>query len=183
MSTHATRRPTRLSLAWQLPLTAVLAITSALAAGFSILALPLLFLAAVTPLLVAVDAREHRLPNWLVGPAIGVGALAVAAQWATSGVLPAVPLAAAAGYSAFLFVLSRLGGMGMGDVKLAAALGLASSTSTVAILSPVVAFTTGGVVALVVLLRRGSGTRIAFGPYLLAGFWTATAVVALAAVS
>jgi leader peptidase (prepilin peptidase)/N-methyltransferase len=77
----------------------------------------------------------------------------------------------------FLFALG--GGMGMGDVKLAAVLGLASPTATVAIASPLLAFLTGGVAAVVVLLVRGRGSRIPFGPFLLAGYTGALVVEAL----
>lgn len=183
MSTLESPRPVTIALAWQLPLTVLLAVTATLSVGFGVQALPVLFLAAATPLLVEVDAREHRLPNWLVVPAIVIGLASAALQWATTGVLPLVPLLSGAAYPAFLLLLALLGGMGAGDVKLAAALGLASMTPPVAVLSPVVTFLAGGVVATVALVRHGRGTQIAFGPYLLAGFWAANALLALAAIS
>jgi leader peptidase (prepilin peptidase)/N-methyltransferase len=69
--------------------------------------------------------------------------------------------------------------MGMGDVKLAVVLGLASQNVTVAVLSPVIAFLAGGLTSMVLLLmgRRG---RIPFGPFLLGGFWCAVVVDLLA---
>jgi leader peptidase (prepilin peptidase) / N-methyltransferase len=141
--------------------------------------IPSIYLGAVSPLLVRVDLREHRLPNRVVLPAIALGLLACAGEWMLSGRIPAVPLVAALAYSGFLLVFSLLGGMGMGDVKLAAALGLASQNLSVAILSPVLAFLAGGI-ASVVLLLSGRRGRIAFGPFLLGGFWCAIALDALA---
>jgi leader peptidase (prepilin peptidase)/N-methyltransferase len=70
--------------------------------------------------------------------------------------------------------------MGMGDVKLGGALGLASWLPFVGVVSPVIAFLAGGVVSVILLVRRGRGGRIAFGPFLLAGFWLAVGLVAWA---
>jgi leader peptidase (prepilin peptidase)/N-methyltransferase len=139
----------------------------------------LVYLGVISPLLVRIDVREHRLPNRFVLPAIALGLLVCAGEWMLSDRMPVVPLVAALAYSGFLLVFSLLGGMGMGDVKLAAALGLASQSLSVAILSPVLAFLAGGVASIVLLLsgRRG---RIAFGPFLLGGFWCAMAIDALA---
>ncbi len=136
---------------------------------------PVLYLAFVTPLLVIFDLRSHRLPNRLVLPGIAMGAASVGVQWWLDARLPIVPLLAAVGYAAFLFALNLVGGMGMGDVKLSALLGLASWNSSVAILSPVLAFLAGGV-ASVALLLSGRRGRMAFGPFLLAGFWCAAAI-------
>jgi leader peptidase (prepilin peptidase)/N-methyltransferase len=91
-----------------------------------------------------------------------------------------VPLLAGAVYAGFLLVLNLLGGMGMGDVKLATALGLASWSLSVAVLSPVVAFLVGGVVSIVLLMTGKRGRRIAFGPFLLGGFWVAVTLEAVA---
>jgi leader peptidase (prepilin peptidase)/N-methyltransferase len=170
------RRRVLLSLL-ALPLVAV----GVLATGFGPGAVAVVYLAAVTPWLVAFDIREHRLPNVLVLPGIGCGLVSCAGEWIANGRVPLVPLLAGGGYAAFLLVLNLLGGMGMGDVKLAAALGLASWTLSVAVLSPVVAFLVGGAVSVVVLTagRGRRGRRIAFGPFLLGGFWVAVALVAL----
>ena len=131
---------------------------------------PALAVAAVAPALGRVDLAEHRLPNRMVVPAIAAGAVGSALSWAVFGELRLVPLLAALIYGGVLFVLALVGGMGMGDVKLAAALGLASPTVAIALASPVIAFLLGGIVAVVVLIRRGRGGHIAFGPYLLAGY-------------
>ncbi len=162
------------TLAWQLPLAVAVAVLAVVANGPTVALLPLFYLAAVTPELVRVDLREHRLPNRLVVPGIAAGLLAAVIHWGETGTL--VPLIAGASYAAFLLLLNLTGGMGMGDLKLGAALGLASSTVTVAVLSPVAAFLLGGVASVVLLITRGRGSRIAFGPFLLAGFWIAVAL-------
>jgi leader peptidase (prepilin peptidase)/N-methyltransferase len=137
------------------------------------------YLAAVTPWLVWFDVREHRLPNRIVLPGIGVGLLACAAEWIATGGLPAVPLVAGVAYAVFLLLLNLIGGMGMGDVKLAGALGLAAWTVPVAVLSPVIAFLVGGLVSATLIVAGRRGQRIAFGPFLLGGFWVAVSVMAV----
>lgn len=166
---------------WQLPLTLALGMLAWLAIGPHVAAIPALYVAAVAPELTRVDLAEHRLPNRLVVPGLVVGLLAAAGSWATTGTPPIVPLAAGAAYGGMLFLLALTGGMGMGDVKLAAVLGLASPTVGIAVASPLVAFLVGGVAALVVLIVRGRGTRIPFGPFLLFGYAGALIVAALAA--
>ena len=168
-------------IGWQLPLTLVLGMLAWLAIGPHVAAIPALYVAAVAPELTRIDLAEHRLPNRLVVPGLVVGLLAVAGSWATTGAFPFVPLVAGSAYGGMLFLLALTGGMGMGDVKLAAVLGLASPTASVALASPMIAFLSGGVVSLVVLIRRGRGSRIPFGPFLLLGF--AGALVTVCALS
>jgi leader peptidase (prepilin peptidase)/N-methyltransferase len=139
-----------------------------------------IYLAAVTPWLVWYDVRSHRLPNVLVVPGIGVGLVGVGGEWTVSGRVPWVPLVAGAGYAAFLLLMHVVGGMGMGDVKLGAALGLASWNLSIAVLSPVVAFFVGGIISVVLLIAGRRGQKIAFGPFLLGGYWVAVCLVALA---
>jgi leader peptidase (prepilin peptidase)/N-methyltransferase len=149
-----------------------------LASGFSPSTVAVVYLAAVTPWLCWFDVTAHRLPNVLVIPAIGTGVAAVAVEWIATGRMPVVPLVAGGAYAGLLLVLNLVGGMGMGDVKLAAALGFASWSVSVAVLSPVVAFLVGGVVSVVLLIAGNRGRRIAFGPFLLGGFWVAVGLVA-----
>jgi leader peptidase (prepilin peptidase)/N-methyltransferase len=156
-----------------------LAVVAIVATGVRPELLAVLYLAAVTPWLVATDIRERRLPNRIVVPGIGAGLIACAGEWITDGRPPLLPLVAGAGYAAFLLLLHVIGGMGMGDVKLAAALGLASWTPAVAILSPVVAFLVGGLVAGILLMTGRRHAKIAFGPHLLGGYWVAVALVAV----
>jgi leader peptidase (prepilin peptidase)/N-methyltransferase len=146
-----------------------------LTSALTFAAVPLLYLAAVTPALVAIDLREHRLPNAIVLPGYPVAALGLVGEWIRTGQPPVVALVAGAASIVFLLALSLGGGMGMGDVKLAGVLGFAAGLVgvTPAVVSPLAAFTLGGVAALVVAARRGGGARIPFGPFLLAGFWVA----------
>lgn len=132
-------------------------------------------LAAYLPfaaLLVAVAAidLEHRIiPNRLVGPAAAWALLA----WAV--VEPSfLSEAAAAGAGAFAFLLlaalAHPAGMGMGDVKLAGAMGLYLGLSVVPAL--LVAFLAGSVVGLAILAREGRDARkkgVPFGPFLALG--------------
>ena len=159
----------------------LLAAVAVLALGPSPALVPALAVAAVAPSLVRVDLAEHRLPNRLVVPALIAGVAGLGLSWPASGAPPLVPLIAGAGYGGVLLVLALFGGVGMGDVKLAATLGLASPTLAVAVLSPLLAFLAGGVGAVVVLIRRGPRARIAFGPFLLAGYFGALVVSALTA--
>ncbi len=166
-------------IGWQLPLTLGLGVLTWGALGPVVETIPALYVAAVAPELSRIDLAEHRLPNRLVVPGLVVGVLAAAGSWATNGTPPLVPLVAGVAYGGLLFVFALFGGMGMGDVKLAAVLGLASPTVAIAIASPLIAFLIGGVVAVVVLIVRGRGGRIPFGPFLLAGFTGALVVAAM----
>jgi leader peptidase (prepilin peptidase)/N-methyltransferase len=168
------RRPVLLSL-----LALALVAVGIRATGIEPSALAVVYLAAVTPWLVWSDVTAHRLPNVLVVPGIGLGLMSCTGAWVVSGRVPVVALVAGLGYAGFLLLMHLVGGMGMGDVKLAAALGLASWDVSVAVLSPIVAFLVGGVVSVVLLIAGKRGQRIAFGPFLLGGFWVAVAVLAL----
>lgn len=154
-----------------------LAAISVLAGGPEPRTVLLLFLAAVTPQLAAIDVREQRLPNRLVLPGYPVAACALAGEWLRSGTLPAGPLIAGAAAFALLLVPAVFGGMGMGDVKLAGVLGLAAGSLGLgaAVGWLPIALLLGGVASLFAL-RRARGTSIPFGPALLAGFWIAVAL-------
>ena len=157
----------------------VLAVVAWFALGPAAAMVPALAVAAVAPPLARIDLTEHRLPNRLVVPALLAGVAGLGLSWLVSGVPPLVPLLAGAVYAGVLFVFALFGGMGMGDVKLAAALGLASPTLAITLGSPMLAFLIGGVAAVIVLIRRGRKARIAFGPFLLAGYFGALALMAV----
>jgi leader peptidase (prepilin peptidase)/N-methyltransferase len=165
-----------------IPISVALAALAAAALGPSPALLAAFAIAAVAPPLVRADVAEHRLPNRLVIPALLSGLAGLAVSWLATGSAPLLPLLAAAGFAGFLLLFAMAGGMGMGDVKLSAALGLAAPTLSVAILSPVLAFLLGGVASTIALIRHGRGRRIAFGPFLLAGYFGALAITALARV-
>ncbi|MFT4136177.1 prepilin peptidase [Microbacterium sp.] len=141
--------------------------------------------AVVGVLLVIIDVREHRLPNRLVLPLYGVGlAPPLVALFAGESDAAIRALVAAASLFAFYFVLHRAGGgMGAGDVKLAGAIGLFLGFLgwTQALLGAIAGFVLGGLWALALLVTRRAhrGTRIAFGPFMLAGAWAAIAATIL----
>jgi leader peptidase (prepilin peptidase)/N-methyltransferase len=141
------------------------------AVGFRPVALGLVWLALVTPRLVAVDIAEHRLPDAIVLPTLVV---ALAAALLDGGDVTAAGWAAA-GYGLLLLSLHLLGGMGLGDVKLAPALGLLAGAlgPLPAVAAPLLAFLVGGFAAVVVLVRRGAGAAMPFGPAMLLGMWSA----------
>ena len=138
------------------------------------------YVVAVSIPLTVVDIREHRLPNKLVVPGIALAVLCGVLQLVLSGWRDFMPLVCGAGYFALMFVLSVLGGLGMGDVKLAALLGASAGFlgGEAVVTSVVVACLAGGAVALVLWLFKRRG-RIPFGPFMLLGYW-ATMTIALA---
>src|SRR6187402_589744 len=162
-----------LRMAWQLPLSVAIAVLATVALGPAAATVPAIALAAVTPELARVDLVQRRLPNRMVVPGLVVGAVAAAGSWAATGRPPWTPVVAALVVAGVLFLLALAGGVGMGDVKLAAFIGLASPTLGMAVLAPLAAFVLGGAVSVVVLVRRGPGARIPFGPFLLAGYLVA----------
>ncbi len=139
--------------------------------------LPLVYLAAVTPTLCAIDAVERRLPNSLVLPGYLVAAAGILAHWIVSGEFSKVAVVSGVLYFVVMLAFAVAGGMGMGDVKLAGVLGLSAGlvSATAAVVSPLVAFVLGGIAA-IGALRGGRGASIPFGPFLLAGFWVAVVV-------
>lgn len=134
------------------------------------------YVVAVSIPLTVVDIREHRLPNKLVVPGIALAVLCGVLQLVLSGWRDFMPLVCGAGYFALMFVLSVLGGLGMGDVKLAALLGASAGFlgGEAVVTSIVVAFVAGGAVALVLWLFKRRG-RIPFGPFMLLGYSVAVA--------
>lgn len=119
-------------------------------------------------LLVLVIDLEHRLIlNVVILPAIliaGIGSL-----------ISPSPLSALAGgligfASFYLIALARKGGMGGGDVKLAAFIGLTTGFPSV-IVALLIAILAGGATALLLVLTRVKGLKsyIPYGPFLVIG--------------
>ena len=127
--------------------------------------------------LIVIDARTHRLPNRIVLPTLAalivLGALdALATGESTPFLRALLGMVILGGFYAVLRGISRAG-MGGGDVKLAAVIGLVlgwHSWPALAI-GAASAFVLGALYALVlILLRRADGaTRIAFGPWMIVG--------------
>jgi leader peptidase (prepilin peptidase) / N-methyltransferase len=139
------------------------------------------WLAACCVALAWIDASVQRLPDALTAPAyLGTMVLLLAAA-AVSGSWPDLLRAVAGGLGltavlAAVAVISR-SGLGLGDAKLAASLGTMMAWFGWLTLARglVAGFVIGGVFGLAWLgLRRARlGTRIAFGPFLIAGAFLA----------
>lgn len=139
----------------------------------------LLYLAAITVALAAIDLDVRRLPNAIVLPSyVVLGTLLGAAALAGGRPESLVPMAVG-GAATFLFyaglALIRPGGMGWGDVKLSGLLGLVLGFFGWAQLAVGVAagFVLGGVVGVALLVARRATRRAAlpFGPWMLVGAW------------
>lgn len=146
--------------------------------GFLVL-LAFLWLAGCSVALAMIDLDVHRLPNAIVFPLFLAGAvlLTSAGLIADDGgpLLRAVAGAAILGGVYLLLALVVPGGMGMGDVKLAAALGLFLGYLGWGELAVggIGAFLLGGVFGMLLLLTRRAGRRTAvpFGPWMLLAAW------------
>ncbi len=152
------------------------AVTAALAVAVALtqssahaLALDFSLIAVLVP--VALIDFDHRLiPNRITAPA-AVLALAIGLTTKPSGVPEQLIAGLAAGGFLLFFVLAYPRGMGMGDVKLAAVLGLFLGRSVaVAVLGGVLLASVVGAVVMARLgVERGRKTAIPFGPFLALG--------------
>jgi leader peptidase (prepilin peptidase)/N-methyltransferase len=120
---------------------------------------------------VALIDLEHRIiPNRLLAPAAVIGVAIVAAV--DPAALPEHLIAGAAAGAFFLLAaLAYPRGMGMGDVKLAAVMGLYLGAAVAPAL--LVAFAAGTVVGVGIMVRKGAAagrkTAVPFGPFLALG--------------
>jgi len=139
----------------------------------------LLYLAAISIALAAIDLDVHRLPNTIVLPAYLVGGVALTVAAGATGDLESLARAAAGAGILFAFYLALAliapRGMGMGDVKLAGALGLFLGWFGWEALAvgALAAFLLGGLFGVILILARRARrtTGIPFGPWMLAGAW------------
>ena len=151
---------------------AALAVVATVAAHYDDaprLVLGILLVGFLVPLTLA-DLAVRRLPNRLTGPAALVAVVA-GTLLDPGGELERLLAGAAAGGCFLLAALASPAGMGMGDVKLAAVLGLfLGKEVAVAVL---VALLAAVAVGLVIIVRRGThaGRKavLAFGPFLALG--------------
>ncbi|MER5356434.1 A24 family peptidase [Kitasatospora sp. NPDC002551] len=124
--------------------------------------------------LTVIDLKVHRLPDVLTLPA-SAGTLLLLGGAALAGEPGSFwrAVAAAAVVTAVYLVLVIAAGMGMGDVKLAPAVGaLLGWTSWTAVLWGVFAgFALGAVAGLALILTRRASMKssVAFGPYMIIG--------------
>ncbi len=136
-----------------------------------------LFLAAVAVVLTVIDLRHHLLPNAVVVPSLGIGFLlltcAAAAEGAWGALVRAVLGAVVLFVLYLVLALISPAGLGMGDVKLAAVLGLFLGYQGWGVLfvGALLASVLGAVAGLAVLASRRGGLRsdVPFGPSMLAG--------------
>jgi leader peptidase (prepilin peptidase)/N-methyltransferase len=140
------------------------------------LVLGLVLVAFLVPM--ALIDLEHRIiPNKLTGPA-AVVAVALGMALDPSGEVERLIAGAGAGGFFLAAALAAPGGMGMGDVKLAAVLGLFLGAAVAPAL--LIALVTGVLVSVVVIARKGVAggrkTAIPFGPFLAVGGFVAMLV-------
>jgi leader peptidase (prepilin peptidase)/N-methyltransferase len=172
-------------------MTVVVAGCSALAAAVAVWRLggtwaliPFLGLVVVGAALAWIDLAQRRLPNRIVLPAIAASVPLLLGAALLDGAVERgiTALAGGAGLFALYLVLALASprGMGMGDVKLAALVGLfAGYIGVEALLAAAFGgFLLGGLAALAMIAaRRGTrSTAIPFGPWMLAGLWLAVAL-------
>lgn len=142
-----------------------------------------LWFAAVTLSLALVDLDTKKIPNRMLLPGFVVGIVALAIGSGLDGTWPEFGRGVAGGaayFGGFLVIaLIVPRGFGMGDVKLAALLGLfAGYRSWGAVgLSVFAAVAIGGIVSITLLLlgRVDRKTTVPFGPSLVLGSWVAIA--------
>lgn len=147
-----------------------------LAAGGAVLirgvgwdALALAVLGVVLIPVVVIDLRHHLIPDLLVLPATAVALVAAVLADPARWWVPVLGAAGAAGFLLLLWIVHP-GGMGLGDVKLAALIG--AVLGVLAIPALFLAFAAGAALGVVLLARLGARARkvaVPFGPFLAAG--------------
>lgn len=159
----------------ELAVVVLLVVGAGASGGLRPLTIGLVWFALVTPRLTAIDIAERRLPDAIVLPGYPIILLAVGADAVLAGSDLRQALIAAIAYGGTLLVLHLLGGMGLGDVKLAPVLGLllGATSPVAAVAGPLLAMFAGGAAAIVALIRFGPRAHIPFGPPMLLGAWAA----------
>jgi leader peptidase (prepilin peptidase)/N-methyltransferase len=129
-----------------------------------------LVLVAILIPIALIDLEHRIIPNAITLPA-AVAAIAIGLATDPSKVPAQLIAGAAAGAFLLFFALAYPRGMGMGDIKLAAVLGLFLGASVAVALF--VAVVAGAIVGAAVIMRRGvqegRKTAIPFGPFLALG--------------
>lgn len=127
----------------------------------------LLFISALVAIFF-IDLDHHIIPNVIVMPAAVIGLVAMTAiepdlwyDWLIAGIASAVFF--------FLVAIIRPGGMGMGDVKLAAMMGFYLGRAVLVALF--LGFMLGAVVGVGLMMagHKGRKSRVPFGPFLAIG--------------
>ena len=176
--------PSRRRIGGTAVLAAVALAAGAALAGARPAAAALLWLGGAAVVLAGVDVASHRLPDRVTYPAAVVCGSALLVDAAVTGTWPAVARAAVAAGAAFAVAAGAAAlqpaGLGFGDVKLLALLGLVLGWAGWGVLLSGVLFglVIGAVGSLALLATRRAGWRSAvpFGPPLLAGAYVALAL-------
>ncbi len=146
------------------------------------------WMVAITIVLSFVDLGSRRLPNRITLPGAAIGLLLLAGASVLEGQAEALSGALWSGLGYFgglgvLAVLTR-GALGMGDVKLGLLLGLFTGYYgwDVTVTAVTGAFVLGGAVGLVLLAARRVSRHdyLPFGPFMVAGAWSAIALASVA---
>jgi leader peptidase (prepilin peptidase)/N-methyltransferase len=143
-----------------------------------------LYLAAVGVALAFIDLDHKRLPDVLTLPSIVVALALLALPALLDGAWDSWLRALLGGAALFAFYFLLLvvypAGMGFGDVKLAASLGiyLAWLSWGILVLGGFLGFLLGALVggALMLVGKAGRKTKVPFGPFMIVGAWVAILV-------
>jgi len=141
--------------------------------GWAAVALACVFIAMLATITLT-DLSDRIIPNVVLGPTAVIG-VALLALGDADELPPHLLAAAIAGGLLFVVAMLYPRGMGMGDVKLAAVMGLYLGRAVAPAL--LIGFAGGALFGLALIARHGSGARkmkVPFGPFLALG-----AVVAL----
>lgn len=169
---------------WILPVaTAVVVAGVGAVLGICANTAPVLIVAVAAPLLAWVDIDVHRLPNRFLGPltcVIGLLEVGLTIANHTPGqLLRAVVCAAGSAAVFFVLAIAARDSIGLGDVKLATPIGLATGWVSwyAAATTPIAGILLSGVVAAVLLIAGWDRkAHIPLGPMLLAGALVAALV-------
>ena len=136
---------------------------------------------AVLVVVTVTDLEFRVIPNKVLAAA-AVAALAIAAVSDPSSIPERLASAAAAGGILFLVALAYPRGLGMGDVKLVAVMGLFLGSAVAP--AVLIGFAAGAVVGVALIARHGAAARkqaVPFGPFLalggIVGLWAGDAIV------
>jgi leader peptidase (prepilin peptidase)/N-methyltransferase len=169
------------AISWRYPafeaLTGLLFAAAGLKFGLSPELVPALLLISTLVIVSNADLDQRVVPNMVIGPSLLLGVVAQSYaypdQWLTWTLSALIAFAAM-----FIVALLYPAGMGMGDVKLAAVLGLYLGRAVAPAM--LIAFITGTLVGLIVMAQRGVAegrkTAIPFAPFMGVGgvvalFW------------
>lgn len=167
-------------ISWRYPLVEALTALLFLAAwwwfGLSLGALRAVIFSLIMVVVIFVDLDHRIIPNALTYPGLVVGLL-LAGAGGPRGFLMSLLAAAGAGVVFLLIAVISRGGMGGGDIKLAAVMGAFLGWPVIAA-AMFISFTLGGLVGLALLITgvRRRKDPVPFGPFMAVGglialFW------------